>query len=167
VFTWWGGGGCGGDGGGGGGCRSPHPLAPHPRSPPMGKTIPPPPRVNNPPRKGVRALHALPVDDAPCVDHAQIRGALGGWGKWRQKVSGRACVSHLICTWRRSFHDHSGTTPDSQLPLHQTLFQSKRPRANRSCRGCEFKWSSSQSFGSPRKAIHKLKKHLTCFSYKF
>jgi hypothetical protein len=153
IYVGGGGGGCGGDGGGGE--RPLHPLAPHPRSPPMGQTIPPPPRINKTPRKGMRTLCALPGDANPLRDHTQVRRALGGGGKWRQKVSGRVCVCHLALTWRRSFHDHSGSTSDSQLPLHQPLFQSKYPRANRSCRGCEFKSSSSQSFGSRRKAIQK------------
>jgi hypothetical protein len=87
----WGGG--GGDGGGGGVGLYTH--TPHPRSPTTGQTIPPPPRINNHPRKGVRTLCALPGDDIPCVDHALICRELGGGGEWRQKVSGRACVNHL------------------------------------------------------------------------
>ena len=71
-----------------GGGRPLHPLAPHPQSPPMGQTIPPPPRINNPPRKGLRTLCALPGDANPLRDHTQVRRVLGGGGRWRQQVSG-------------------------------------------------------------------------------
>jgi hypothetical protein len=146
VCVW----GCGGGGGGGGGGSISTPTHPTRDRPRWGKRPPHPLASTTPqaPRKGVRALYALPVGDVPYVDHTQICRELGGGGSG--EVSGRSRVSHLACTWRRPFndHDHSGSTLDSQLPLYQPLFQSKYPRANRSCRGCEFKLPSSRSFST-------------------
>jgi hypothetical protein len=74
-----GGGCCGGDGGGGGG-RSLHPLAPHPRSPPMGQTTPPTPSHQQSPKKGGAHLLHTPRRRCPLRrPRADPQGA-GGWG---------------------------------------------------------------------------------------
>jgi hypothetical protein len=92
----------------------------HPNNVPHdGANEPPTPSHQQSPRKGVRTLCALPGDAKPLRDHTQVRRVLGGGGKWRQQVSRGACVHHLMRLWRRPFNDHSGSAPDSQLPLHQ------------------------------------------------